>query len=335
MQVATVSPEYVKFAVKGAVRRGYKAEEILQKQGLPVQILTNPRLRISTLAFAELSHALSELLGDESVGHLVKPTPIGSFNLMAKACFSCTTVGESLQTYRDCLNFMDNGISAYTLDNQDSRVIAIACQRADGIDDNYAIESQLTRCHRFHCWLANDFFPIKRVELSYSEPEISEEHRFLFYGAPIDYGQERSALHFYNDSIELHNFRRRGELQALLESPLTHIMSQPRQSNSMSLKVRHWMEQLFREGEGYPQMNEACAYLGMTEPTLRRRLKSEGYSFKQMKEDTRRDVAIFYIKQSDESIENIAFRLGFSEASTFIRSFKKWTGVTPLGYRKL
>ena len=52
MQAATVSPEYVKYALKGAIFRGYNPEEIVQKQGLPVQILTNPRLRISTLAFA-------------------------------------------------------------------------------------------------------------------------------------------------------------------------------------------------------------------------------------------------------------------------------------------
>ena len=339
MQAATVSPEYVKYALKGAIFRGYNPEEIVQKQGLPVQILTNPRLRISTLAFAELSRALTELLRDESVGLLAKPTPIGSFNLMAKACLSSITIGESLNIWRDCLNLMDNSVSAYTLSDKKGSLIAISCQKAPGLDgnyaSNYAIESQLIGCHRFHCWLANDFVPIESVDLAYPEPAISAEHRFLFYGAPVHYGQKRNALHFSRDAVQLKNMRGKEDLQELLTRPLAHIMSQPRQSNSSSLKVRHWMEQSFRDGEGYPQMSEACAYLGLTQPTLRRRLSAEGYSFKQLKEDTRRDMAIFYIKQSGLSIEEIGFKLGFSEASTFIRSFKKWTGVTPLVYRKM
>lgn len=343
MQAATVSPEYVKSALKGAILKGYNPEEIIQKQGLPVQVLTNPRLRISTLAFAELSRALTELLRDESVGLLAKPTPIGSLNLMAKACLSSTTIGESLNTWRDCLNLMDNGVSAFTMSDEKGSLIAFSCQKAPGLDgslannyaNNYAIESQLTGCHRFHCWLANDFVPIESVDLAYPEPAISAEHRFVFYGAPVRYGQKRNALHFSPDTVALKIMRSKEDLQELLTRPLAHIMRQPRQSNSTSLKVRHWMEQLFRDGEGYPQMSEACVYLGLTQPTLRRRLGAEGYSFKQLKEDTRRDMAIFYIKQSGLSIEEIGFKLGFSEASTFIRSFKKWTGVTPLAYRKM
>lgn len=335
MQAATVSPEYVKFALKGAISKGYNAENIIQNQGLPVQVLTNPRLRISTLAFAELSRALTELLQDESVGLLAKPTPIGSLKLMAKACLSSTTIWESFNTWRDCLNLMDSSVSADTFSDKRGNLIAFSCQKAPGLEGNYAIESQLTGCHRFHCWLANDFVPIESVDLAYPEPAISAEHRFLFYGASVNYGQRRNALHFSSDAVGLKNMRSKGDLQALLSQPLAYIMRQPRQSNSTSLKVRHWMEQLFRGGEGYPQMSEACTYLGFTQPTLRRRLSTEGYSFKQLKEDTRRDMAIFYIKQSELSIEKIGFKLGFSEASTFIRSFKKWTGVTPLAYRKM
>jgi len=95
------------------------------------------------------------------------------------------------------------------------------------------------------------------------------------------------------------------------------------------------MENLFREGHNKPQIEQAAEYAGLTQQTLRRRLKKEGYSFQSLKDDTRRDMAIFFINKKEQSIEAIAFRLGFSEASTFIRAFKKWTGLTPLAYRKL
>lgn len=103
----------------------------------------------------------------------------------------------------------------------------------------------------------------------------------------------------------------------------------------MSIRVRLWMENLFRNGSGFPKLEEASLFFEMNEQTLRRRLKADGHSFKQLKEDTRRDMAMYYIKESGHSIEEIGFRLGFSEASTFIRAFKQWTGLTPLNYRKL
>ena len=53
-----------------------------------------------------------------------------------------------------------------------------------------------------------------------------------------------------------------------------------------------------------------------------------------LQDDTRRDMAILFINRNEQSMEEIAFRLGFSEASTFIRAFKKWTVLTPLAYRK-
>lgn len=335
MQAATVSPFYVKCALQGAILGGYSPEEILRAQGLPPQLLSNDRLRISTSEFAALSRALTELLRDESAGLLEKPTPIGTFSLMAKACMSCENVFESLQTWRDLTNGLTNSTSSHTLFNEEGGYIAFDGVKAKGVSENYIIETLMTSCHRFHCWFANEFLPIERVELKYPQPPFSNEHRFVFYGSPVHYGGKRNALYFSRKTLDQSNFRTREELKELMGHHLSAILTQPRQSNAVSVKVRLWMEKLFREGGGLPLMQEAAEHLGLTQQTLRRRLHKEGYSFKQIKDDTRRDVAMFYIKQSALSVEEIALRLGFSEASSFIKSFKGWANVTPLAYRKL
>ena len=48
----------------------------------------------------------------------------------------------------------------------------------------------------------------------------------------------------------------------------------------------------------------------------------------------RRDAAIEYLARPDMTLLDIADQLGFSEASTFHRAFKKWTGVAPGAYRQ-
>ncbi|SDU04158.1 AraC-type DNA-binding protein [Pseudomonas pohangensis] len=335
MQAVTIAPIFVKGLLEGAILKGYDPIEILRAQGLPPHLLTNPKLRISTLAFAELCYSITQLLADEGYGLLAKPQPFGSFSLLARTCMTCDTIQESMSLWRDCCNLLDNSLKAQTCFTDSGGYLAIDCQKRAGVTSHYIIETQLSTAHRLQCWLANEFLPIEKVELAYPEPDFSEEYRLIFYGAPVSFNQSRNAIHFSRQTLELGCHRAKPDLAKLLDKPHIQLLTQPRQSKSVHIRVRLWMENLFREGNGNPLMEQAAEYLGLTEQTLRRHLSKDGYSFQQLKDDTRRDVAIFFITSKHKSIEDIAFLLGFSEASTFIRAFRKWTGLTPLAYRKL
>ena len=335
MQIVTVAPMFVKNLLAGATLRGYSAEEILRAQGLSPQILTNPKLRISTIAFAELCHAVTQLLRDEAFGLLAKPQPFGSFKLLAQACLSTDTVRESLIAWRNGTNLLDSSLSASTAFTEEGGYLAFQCERREGVDSHYIVETVLTTAHRLHCWLANEFLPIERVELAYPEPEFSEEYRLVFYGAPVRFNQKRNAIYFNQQTLALSCQRDKLDLRRLFERPHIQLLTQPKQSKSAHMRARLLMEHLFRDGHSNPQLAQVATSMGVTEQTLRRHLHKDGYSFQQLKDDIRRDMAIFFINSKDQSIEEIAFRLGFSEASTFIRAFKKWTGLTPLAYRKL
>lgn len=335
MQVVTIAPIFVRGLLEGPVLKGYNPEEILQAQGLSAQILNNPKLRISTIAFAELCYAVTQLLRDEAYGLLSRPQPFGSFDLLARACLSSETIKDSLNIWRDANNLFDNSLLAYTYFTDAGGCLAIKGIKKEGVKSHFIIETLLTSAHRLHCWLANEYLPIEQVDLAYPEPEFSEEYRFVFYGAPVRFNQRQNAIHFSRQTLELGCHRDKGDLRKLLERPYISLLTQPKQSKSAYIRARLWMESLFREGYSNPLLGQAAEHMGLTEQTLRRYLNKEGYTFQQLKDDTRRDMAIFFIGRKGQSIEEIAFRLGFSEASTFIRAFKKWTGLTPLAYRKL
>mgnify|MGYP000468064066 CR=1 FL=1 len=335
MQVVTIAPLFVKGLLEGAINKGYNPEEILRAQGLSPQLLTNAKFRISTTSFAELHHTVTELLRDEACGLLAKPQPLGSLQHMTRACLSCDTIGESLKVWRDGVNLIDNSLKAYAQVSETGGYLALNFKKNETVTSHFAIESLLTTAHRIHCWLANEFLPIEQVDFTYSEPDFSEEYRYIFYGAPVRFNQKHNAIHFSQQTLELACQRNKHALKVLLKKPHTHLLTQPKKSKSAYIRVRLWMENLFREGHSNPQLNQAAEYMGLSEQTLRRHLQKDGYSFQQLKSDTRRDMAIFLISRNDKSIEEIAFELGFSEASTFIRAFKKWTGLPPLAYRKI
>lgn len=63
--------------------------------------------------------------------------------------------------------------------------------------------------------------------------------------------------------------------------------------------------------------------------TLQRKLRDVGTSFRELLEQTRREVAEAYIRDRSVSLGEVAFMLGFSDASAFSRAYRRWTGKTP------
>jgi len=69
--------------------------------------------------------------------------------------------------------------------------------------------------------------------------------------------------------------------------------------------------------------------LGMSSRTLSRSLEKLGTSFNAIVETLRKELAEKYLKQSDLSLKEIAFLLGYTDSSSFNHAFKRWTGNTP------
>jgi AraC-like DNA-binding protein len=88
-------------------------------------------------------------------------------------------------------------------------------------------------------------------------------------------------------------------------------------------------------GRGLPTLETAAARLGVSARTLRRRLQEEGTTFQDTLDETRCELAKRHLGEDKLALGEVAFLLGFSEPSAFHRAFKRWTGQTPLSYRRL
>ena len=81
-------------------------------------------------------------------------------------------------------------------------------------------------------------------------------------------------------------------------------------------------------------MADIAKQLRMPIWTLRRRLAEEGSSFANILNDTRRDLASSYVRDTELSFGEIAYLLGFTSAEAFQRAFKRWLGQTPGALRR-
>ena len=81
--------------------------------------------------------------------------------------------------------------------------------------------------------------------------------------------------------------------------------------------------------DGAPSIERIAVRLGLSARTLQRRLDEQGTRFADLLERIRQTLAEQYLADSRRPLSEIAFRLGYSDLTAFLRAYKRWTGKTP------
>ena len=82
-----------------------------------------------------------------------------------------------------------------------------------------------------------------------------------------------------------------------------------------------------------PLCADVARRLGMSARNLHRHLHREGHTYRQLVDEVRLSMAETYLADRRIKAVEVGFLLGFSDASSFYRAFRRWTGKTPIEYR--
>lgn len=85
---------------------------------------------------------------------------------------------------------------------------------------------------------------------------------------------------------------------------------------------------------GIPSVHYVSNLMAMSNRTLTRRLSEAGVTYRDLIKKNQEKIAKDVLRNTSQTIGEIAFLTGFSEQSAFNRAFKKWTGLTPNEFRK-
>ena len=100
---------------------------------------------------------------------------------------------------------------------------------------------------------------------------------------------------------------------------------------TLSLQVRDRLVRMLPEGE--PSAEQVASSLHLSLRSLQRRLAEEDSSYEQLLLQTREELARSYLQDPRHAISEIAYLLGYADASCFTRAFRRWTGMAPSVYR--
>jgi AraC-like DNA-binding protein len=324
----SVSMHFVQAVLRHARDYGVDPQTLLRKHRIPPRLLKEPQARISVQQFADFQTGAMQAMGDEALGYSTRPMPLGTWDMMCHAVITSSTLGQALHRYCRFFELMDRGLPARLSVRNDEACVYL--EAGVGARGAYFAELCLLNTHRFACWLIQEEIPLKGVSFANPRSARAGDYRLMFVGNPVSFEEPRSELRMAASLLEKPVVQTPESLRRYLRHPM-RVMLTTSYAFSWTARVR---EQLRRNLEDLPELTHVAANLHLHPQTLRRRLAAEGSTFKQIKSDIRRDTALHFLSKRTLSVEEVAHRSGFSEASAFIRAFKGWTGLTPYSYRK-
>jgi len=122
------------------------------------------------------------------------------------------------------------------------------------------------------------------------------------------------------------------ELLHILEQHAQFLLQQAPGEDELHSRVEQAVAQSLHSGQ--PRITRVARALGMGERTLQRRLSERGLTFNDVVDQVRERLARQNVARDDVTLTEVAFLLGYSDSSAFIRAFRRWTGETPHVYRK-
>ena len=191
------------------------------------------------------------------------------------------------------------------------------------VDASIAIVMEMCRIN-----LEQSTSPIS-VLLSHSEPECKNAYT-SYFGCAVEFNQSDNKIILPINIVDIPLFNSDPNLALMNDQAIVQYL-QKLNDTDIICQVKKVITEHLTLGI----TNEQVAYtLNMSERTMNRRLREQGFTFKDILKDVRINLSKLYIKKNQFNVTEIAFQLGFSDSSSFSRAFKRWTGASPLEYKK-
>lgn len=177
---------------------------------------------------------------------------------------------------------------------------------------------------------SSDWQP-QRCTFTYSAPSDLSEHR-RFFGSNLHFGQATNSLEFSEELLSIPIATADPNLLLILKQQANQLLQQLSSKQNL---VNH-VSLLITAGLGHENLSTAtvAGKLNMSVRSLHRQLREHDTSYRQLRDAIVLQVAKEALLDTRANITDIALKLGYSEASAFVRVFKRLAGVSPLQFRK-
>lgn len=312
-----------------AASRGASASELIRRTAIDPALIRDPDNRIELHSYADLMRVAKETTGDAALalhfGEAVGVERMSIVGLIAQASETMVDAFTQLNRYGRLVVDVSGGTKDRFRMDPGRGELWLVDTRPNPNDFPELTESAFAS---LVCGPRRLGVPpvAQAVQFTHPEPSYRREYERIF-AAPVSFEQPRNALKvdqrlatYRVSALPSYVFGvlvdHADALLADMENPKTTRA----EVESLLLPVLH---------TGGTSMDKIADAMGVSRPTLFRRLKAEGVTFQQVLEQLRHEMALRYLTGSKTSVNEIAYLVGFSDPAAFSRAFKRWTGMSP------
>lgn len=320
MQNTQVARTFVNEAIDCGYRADINMPLLLNSLGLSEDDLDH----LSTSQFGAIWLGLSLHMRDEFFGFGKRPMRPGSFTLLGHAVRTSRNLEIAInRTLRFLAIVLDEPSGRLEIGTRHAK---IALSNNDMPMTPFAYRAFFLIVHSLNCWLLSERIPIKSITFPCDEPEGTNDYRD-FFGVPVTFNASAAYLTFDRKYLQKKINRSEQALKTFLKAAPAVFLNGYRHEDGLKGQITALLST--NETAAWLGIGDIASRLGLSISTLHRRLKEEGQSFGEIKEERRRNLAVSLLKKTDLVVTDIAHRVGYSEPSAFFRAFKKWYGKTP------
>jgi AraC-like DNA-binding protein len=312
-------------------RAGVDTNAVYFQLGFNPEYLNKPDLRTPHDAQIAFWEAVEAVTGDPDIGlHLAPHLPTYSGDVIEYLFFSSPTFREGGKRAMKFLRLFSDAFNARLEEDGDK-----AWMKLVATSKNVPIlrHSEICITYGLVQFLKNvtdGAFKLERICLRMAKPPKAAAYEKLF-GCPVSFDSDDSLIYFDKSLFERPSLHSEPELlrlhEELAEKQLFRLASQD---------VVDEIKQVLASSLEYEacDLESVANRLNRSPRRLRLELANAGTSFNQVLADFRYNMAKRLLALTDEPIERIVYLTGFSEISTFYRAFRRWSGKTPVQYRR-
>jgi AraC-like DNA-binding protein len=329
LAAVTISAVSTRAVLQAATRRGADPEALLRPHGLELALLEDPDARLPAEVVADLWRRASQAAGEPELAVLAAvELPRRAYRVLDYLASSAATIGEALGLVSRYFLIVHDAVQLQVGPDGEGGVLRIG--RADGVPlpapyVDYALASCLYRMGH-----VSDGPVHAHVSLRRPAPGDRTGHQQAF-GPNLRFEADRDEARLPPALWRRPTTAADPVLRELLEAHAQGLVERLSGPDSLS-DLRAAALEAMRAGR--PELSWIARRLDTSSRTLQRRLMASGTSWRELLESLRREAASAWLQDPALSVDDVAVLLGYAEASTFHRAFRRWTGQSPGAWRQ-
>ncbi|WP_426615852.1 AraC family transcriptional regulator ligand-binding domain-containing protein [Bradyrhizobium sp. McL0616] len=310
---------------------GKNLAELVSRAELTLDLIDQPDCRLDVNAQIKLLNLAAEALHDDFLGfHLAQDFDLREIGLLYYVMASSESLADALRN-----------VARYSMLNNEGVEVSIDLHRTTAIVLNYVDVERYSDRHQVEFWLGALIRVCRQLTSSQLIPgQIRVRHHrselpadvLAFLRCGIEFGSNADEIVFAASAASFPSIDADAYLNRLL---MTYANEALGKRGSLNSNLRTRVEDAIVQAlpHGRANVDAIAGRLGMSRRTLARALAADGLTFSELLDELRAALAKRYLSEKELPISQIAWLLGYREASSFTHAFGRWTGSTPRLFR--